>query len=93
MIGQAGLFDVGVLQVSTSKEDMVIDGVPTQLKGEDFTVARVKRRFGSQSSLGMLYTRRAPRESVVDTRHTAGADLVVATPSFIGGTTLDSGAW
>ena len=93
LIGQAGAFDVGLLQVSTSKEELVIDEAPTELKGEDFTVARVKRRFGSQSSLGLLYTRRAPRESVVDTRHTAGADLVLATPSFVGGTTLDSGAW
>jgi hypothetical protein len=93
LIGQAGAFDVGVLQVSTSEDEVSFGDVPTELKSEDFTVTRLKRRFGSQSSLGMLYTRRDSRESAIDTRHTAGADLVLATPDFVGGTRLDSGAW
>lgn len=93
LIGQAGAYDIGFLQVSTSKEEVSVGDLPDELKGEDFTVARVKRRFGSQSSLGMLYTRRDSRESVIDTRHTTGADLVLATPDFVGGTTFDSGAW
>jgi hypothetical protein len=79
LIGQLGKQDIGVLQVST--------------EGEDFTVSRVKRRFGSQSSLGVLYTRRATRDSIVDPRHTMAADLTLATPSFIGDTVLDAGAW
>ena len=53
-IGYAGAYDIGFLQVSTSAEEVSIGGVPNELKGEDFTVARLKRRFGSQSSLGML---------------------------------------
>jgi hypothetical protein len=93
LIGQAGDYDVGFLQVRTSKEDYVIDGAPLLLKGDDFTVARLKRRFGSQSSVGLLYTRRAAHESIVDDRHTAGADVKLATPSFVFGSQLDSGGW
>jgi len=93
LTGQIGRQDVGFLQVSTSEEDVSIDGDKVRLEGEDFTVARVRHRFGSQSSLGMIYTRRAARESIVDPRHTAGADLALATPDFVGGSRLDSGAW
>ncbi len=93
LIGQASRYDIGFLQVRTREENLTVDATPLQLKGEDFTVARVKRRFGSQSSLGMIYTRRATHESIVDPRHTAGADVTIATPDFIGGSTLDSGAW
>ena len=93
LIGQASRYDIGFLQVRTREEDLTESATPLQLKGEDFTVARVKRRFGSQSSLGMIYTRRATHESIVDPRHTAGADVTIATPDFIGGSTLDSGAW
>ena len=93
LIGQAGKQDVGFLHVSTSEEAFERGGTPVQLKGEDFTVARVRRRFGSQSSAGAIYTRRAPRDSLVDARHTTGADVTIATPDFIRESTLDSGAW
>jgi hypothetical protein len=93
LIGQAGKYDVGVLQVGTSEADVTIGGAPALLKGEDFTVARAKRRFGSQSSLGVLYTRRAPRDSVVDPRQTIAADVTLATPNFFGDSVFDSGAW
>ena len=93
LVGQASRYDIGFLQVRTSEENLTVDDAPLQLKGEDFTVARVKRRFGSQSSVGMLYTRRATHESIVEPRHTAGADVTIATPDFVGGSTLDSGAW
>ena len=93
LIGQAGRYDIAFLQVRTSEEDLTIDNVPLQLKGEDFTVGRLKRRFGSQSSVGLIYTRRAAAESIVDPRHTTGADVTIATPAFVGGSTLDSGAW
>ena len=93
LIGQLGRQDIGVLHVSTSEEDFERDGAPVSFKGEDFTVARVRRRFGSQSSAGAIYTRRAPRDSLADARHTSGADVTIATPDFIRGSTLDSGAW
>ena len=93
LVGQAGRYDVGILQVRTREEEITDDPVPFTLNGEDFTVARMKRRFGSQSHVGMLYTRRATHESIVDSRHTAAADVTIATPRFIGGSLLDSGAW
>jgi len=93
LIGQVGMQDVGFLQMSTSNETLTIDGLPTEVKGEDFTVARVKRRFGTQSSAGVIYTRRHARESIVETRETIGADITLATPTFLGNKAFDSGAW
>ena len=93
LTGQAGRQDIAVLHVRTSEEDLEDEVNPVPLKGEDFTVARVKRRIGTQSSAGVLYTRRAARDSIVEPRHTAGADVTIATPDFVGGSTLDSGAW
>ena len=92
LVGQASRYDIGVLQVRTSEEEITGEA-PFTLKGEDFTVARVKRRVGSQSHVGMLYTRRATHESIVEPRHTAAADVTIATPDFVKGSTLDSGAW
>jgi hypothetical protein len=93
LIGQAGKQDVGFLQVRTGEESLVRGDDRVLLKGEDFTVARLRRRFGSQSTAGALYTRRSSRDSIVDTRHTIGADVTIATPDFIGGSVFDSTAW
>jgi len=93
LVGQVGSQDVAFLQMSTRDETAVIDEVPTRLRAEDFTVARVQRRFGSQSSAGLLYTRRGTRDSIVDARHSAGADLTLATPTLFGNKTFDSNVW
>lgn len=93
LIGQVGRQDIGFLHVSTSEEDEKTGSAPAGLKGEDFTVARVRRRIGSQSSAGVLYTRRAPRDSLVDPRHTMAADVTIATPNFIGESVFDSNLW
>ena len=92
LIGQVGRQDVGFLQVSTNDKTFGSNR-SRHLNGEDFTVARVRRRFGSQSSAGMLYTRRSTRDSIIDTRHTAGLDVTIATPEFLGDTQFESGAW
>ena len=93
LIGQAGRQDIGFLQVRTNDTNVPLGNNRLPLKAEDFTVARVKRRFGSQSSAGLIYTRRATYDSIVDPRYTTGADITIATPDFVGGSTLDSGAW
>ena len=85
MTGQMGNNDVGLLQVSTGEDGAVA--------GEDFTAARVRHRFGRQSHVGWIYTRRDARGGNAGTKHTAGADFTYATPSFYKGTRLDSGAW
>ncbi|HEY3093922.1 MAG TPA: DUF5916 domain-containing protein, partial [Vicinamibacterales bacterium] len=74
LLGQAGDFDVGVLQVHTGEEDAV--------PGEDFLVGRVKRRMLRQSYVGALYTLRDTRGGDIATRQTAGADFRLATSTF-----------
>ena len=93
LTGQAGAFDVGALQVSTNEKTYDTRQPAFELKGEDFTVARLRRRFGSQSSAGAIYTRRSTRDSVVEARHTAGVDVTLATPELFGNTQFESDAW
>ena len=85
LVGQVANNDIGLLQVSTGEDGAI--------PGEDFTVARVRHRFGRQSHVGWLFTRRDARDGVTDARYTAGGDVTYATPSFFKGTRLDSGAW
>ncbi len=85
LTGQTGLFDVGVLQVRTADVG--------SLAGEDFSVARVRRRMFGQSALGGIYTRRAVRRAGAEARHTAGADLVLRTANFRGGRNLELDAY
>ena len=80
LIGRVGNFDLGVLQVRTTREGEVL--------GEDFTVLRPKRRFFSESYLGLIYTRRVTRESTLADRHTIGADCQLATSRFRGSENL-----
>lgn len=78
--GQAGRYEIGVLQVGT--DDHLGVG------GEDFTVARVKRQFFEESTIGAIYTRRAGGADIQGTRpadnHTAGIDLDFRTSRFLG---------
>jgi hypothetical protein len=74
MIGRAGNFDLGFLQVRTGREGSVL--------GDDFTVFRPKRRFLSQSYAGLLYTRRSTRDSTLADRHTIGADFQIVSKVF-----------
>jgi hypothetical protein len=78
--------------VRTGDEDLA-DG--QSLPSEDFTVARLRRRFGSQSHVGMLYTRRDALGLIApfDDRHTLGTDLTLATPNFLGDYNIDSTTW
>ncbi|MFB3069962.1 MAG: DUF5916 domain-containing protein, partial [Gemmatimonadales bacterium] len=86
--GQAGRYELGFLQVRTGQEQFLDDGVPTDLEGEDFTVARVKRTLFDQSSVGALYTRRATSRDETGfappDQHTIGADLDLYTSHFLG---------
>jgi hypothetical protein len=84
--GQAGKYELGFLQVGTGAmvPDTLVgfDGSPT----ESFTVARVKRSFFEQSTIGAIYTLRNADETgapPVD-HHTAGVDLNYLTSRFFG---------
>ena len=83
LLGTVGAFDVGALQVRTRElnRPAAAGGV---LPGEDFTVVRTRRRFLSQSHLGMLYTRRQERVTDADALATAGVDLRLSTNNLRG---------
>ncbi len=78
--GQQGAFDIGLLHVRTRSTDA--------LPGEHFSVGRVKRNFGEQSSIGMIATRRSSGEindaAFAPDRYTLGADLDLTTRRFLG---------
>ena len=76
LAGQFGRNDVGAMYVRTGRDEDVI--------GEDFMVVRGKHRMFQQSYIGALYTGRNGRDTDVDTRHTIGADFLLATSAFRG---------
>jgi hypothetical protein len=77
LTGQIGLHDIGFFQARTASSPDV--------RGEDFTVLRAKRRFLRQSYAGVLYTRRDRRDAAAEsTSHTFGADFLLATSQFRG---------
>ena len=85
--GQMGGQDVGILHVQTGHDED--DG----FIGEDFTVARMKRRLLSQSHVGAIYTRRDQRLDGAQARQTAGVDVRVATNRFLGSENLETIGW
>lgn len=80
LTGQAGAFDVGLLQVRTSSAHAI---------GEDFSVLRLRRRAFEQSYVGGLYTRRSARVPGGAPRQTAGLDFELATSRFRGSQNLE----
>ncbi|MBI4266477.1 MAG: carbohydrate binding family 9 domain-containing protein [Acidobacteria bacterium] len=85
LTGQAGAYDIGVLQVQTGKEDNVL--------GEDFAVMRVKRRMLRESYTGALYTLRHARGGDLSTHHTIGVDFRLATSGFRGSENLSAAGY
>jgi hypothetical protein len=86
LTGQAGAFDVGVLQVQTGDES----GNDGGSLGEDFTVVRLKRRMFRESFVGGMYTLRHTRDGGLDDRQTIGVDLRLATSNFRGSDNLNA---
>ena len=87
LTGQAGAFDIGVLQVQTGDET---EGDAGGSLGEDFTVVRLKRRMFRESFVGAMYTRRRTRGGALDDRHTMGVDARLATSTFLGSDNLSA---
>ena len=85
LTGQAGAFDIGVLQVQTGDESA--DGGSF---GEDFAVVRLKRRMFRESFIGGMYTLRHTRGGGLDDRQTIGADMRLATSTFRGSDNLNA---
>jgi hypothetical protein len=83
LTGQAGRFDVGGLYVRTGEDNGAL--------GEDFLVARVRRRILRQSFIGGIYTGRSTRDqNAIPTRSTAGFDFRLATSTFRGSQNLEA---
>ena len=87
MTGQLGRHDVGILHVRTGDDE------DAAMIGEDFTVARVKRRVLRQSYVGGLFTRRDARGDGLDEKNTIGVDFRLATSTFIGSQNLSLTGW
>ena len=87
--GQTGRYELGFVQVRTGHETRIdSDGLINQIQAEDFTIARVKRTFMRQSTIGAIYTRRGTAADSTGfaplDRHTVGADLDFYTSRFLG---------
>ncbi|MDX1638394.1 MAG: DUF5916 domain-containing protein [Balneolaceae bacterium] len=85
VLGNAGQYNLALLHVRTGEKG--------QVEPENFSVARVKRNIGSESTIGMIYTRRSTRDSedmqpALQDRHTLGADLELGTSNFMGNRNL-----
>lgn len=78
--GQAGPYDIGLLQVRTAEHEVT----PV----ETFTVGRIRRNIFEQSSMGVIYTRRSTNVSSegvsIPVRQTIGADIELNSSHFLG---------
>ncbi|MDZ7718412.1 MAG: DUF5916 domain-containing protein [Balneolaceae bacterium] len=79
LLGNSGPYNLAFLHVRTGEQ--------RDIRPENFSVARVKRNIGSESTIGMIYTRRATDgdrsgELELQDRHTIGADLELSTSTF-----------
>ena len=95
LAGQVGRFDVGFLQVRTGSTPYGPFGIDGSVAREDFTVARAKMHILDESTIGVIYTRRASADvdlnapvgaqtRDLDDRHTLGVDLELGTSTFRG---------
>jgi hypothetical protein len=95
--GQAGPYELGFFQTRTGRDNRVTEDSAYTMAPEDFTAARVKRSIFRQSTIGVVYTRRATSqidsELVPPDAHTLGADLDLFTSSFLGDKNLQFDAF
>jgi hypothetical protein len=80
LIGRIKNTDIGFLQVRTGEDG---DRV-----GEDFTVGRVLQNISNESTIGLVYTRRATDGDSLPARQTFGADIGLNTSKFLGNKNL-----
>ncbi|MCG2587584.1 carbohydrate binding family 9 domain-containing protein [Rhodohalobacter sulfatireducens] len=81
LLGNTGPYNLALLHVRT--------GELGDINPENFSVARVKRNIGRESTIGVVYTRRATEgnensEFQFQDRHTFGTDLELGTSTFLG---------
>lgn len=77
VLGREGSTHFGLYQIRT--------GSTREINAEDFTVARIKQNIFEESSIGLIYTRRATHnQNHLNHRQTVGADLELGTSRFMG---------
>lgn len=83
LLGNAGDYNLALMHVRTGEEGSI--------PPENFSVARIKKNIGSESTIGIVYTRRSTQNndegesaSALDDRHTFGADIELGTSTFLG---------
>ena len=90
LIGSIGKNNIALLHVRTGKKG--------ELNPESFTVARYRRDFWKESSIGILYTHRSTENDMlfgnpIQDRKTLGADLTLSTSEFLGDNVLQFSAF
>jgi hypothetical protein len=77
VLGREGNTNMGLYQIRT--------GSKGDINSEDFTAARISQNIFSESSVGIIYTRRATlNDDFFNDRHTLGGDLELGTSNFLG---------
>ncbi|PWN05788.1 carbohydrate binding family 9 domain-containing protein [Rhodohalobacter mucosus] len=77
ILGREGNTNLGFYQIRTAENDFT--------PAEDFTAARISQNIFSESSVGLIYTRRGSSDNGAgETGHTLGTDLELGTSSFLG---------
>jgi hypothetical protein len=81
ILGREGNTNLGLYQIRTGENDIN--------PSEDFTAARISQNIFSESSVGLIYTRRGTGDNGPnDSDHTLGTDLELGTSTFLGGKNL-----
>src|SRR5699024_5968536 len=80
LLGNIGQYNMALLHVRTGEKEA--------FQPENFTVARLKRNIGVESTVGIIYTRRstankAEENPPLQNRHTFGSDLELSTSRFL----------
>lgn len=77
VLGREGNTNLGLYQIRTGESEFS--------QSEDFTAARISQNIFSESSVGLIYTRRGTvGNGTDDTDHTLGTDLELGSSSFLG---------
>lgn len=90
LVGNMGKNNIALIHVRTGEEG--------ELNPESFTVARYRRDFWKESSIGVLYTLRSTKDDVllgdpIQDRNTLGTDLTLSTSEFMGNKVLQFSAF
>ena len=87
LTGQVDRYDVGFVHARTGSDELrTVEDDIVDVPAEDFTVGRVRAGVGSESTAGVIYTRRATHgdDPTLQNRHTYGTDIELGTSNFRG---------